>query len=704
MTKSRPSCPAEGRLKPSSPARAFSLSTWACLLLILLVGAALRLAALDAVPPGLTHDEANNVADGAGILRGVCLLFFPVAQGKEPLYLYSVAGMMSLIGRTPFAMRLTTAFWGMLLLAVTFATTYRMFGRPAALLTTAGLALSFWGFSTSRMGLRAVTLPVFFTLTVYFLYRATLPRPARHSWRLAILGGLFLGITQYTYLAARVAPAVALLYALYLLLTRRRAGWTAIARIALAVALAAAVAAPLYLYLHFHPGLAVRIGMLDQPLRALAAGDPGPLWARVRPALGMFFLSGDTFAPYNIVGRPLFDPLTGVLFVLGLLVALWRWRRPAYGLALLWFAVGVFPAIVTGIEAVNLRAIMAQPVVYLFPALAVTTLARRGGAMEWRLYGWRRWVYGLAVLLLMAAGAEAAHAYFVTWANHRDTRAHYHVDLVAIADDLQAHPDADPAAVSGLYPGQFHDPRVVAAVPEYHDTATRWFDARGGLSLPAAAGRLYLPAVTPLDATLQAPFSAHATLLYTLTLRSEDFDPTVTVYRWDSPAALDDLLASMGRQPLYWSPADAFPPDNPLANAQPLTPPVAVGDRLTLLGYDLRTPAVAAGGSVEVVSLWRVSAAQPDEVVLFTHLLDPGGGFVIAQDDRLDVPSWGWQAGDAFLQVHRFNLPSTLAPGWYVLEMGAYLRRDPTARLPVTVAPGTTHHRVLLTPLEVVAP
>lgn len=153
-----------------------SIASWALLLSILLAGAALRLAALDRIPPGLTHDEANNVADAAGVLRGICPLFFPVAQGKEPLYPYSLAGMMALLGQSPFVMRLTTAFWGVLLLAATFAAVRRLFAVPEALLTTAWLAVSFWGFTTSRMGLRAVTLPLFFSLSLYWLYRSTLSR------------------------------------------------------------------------------------------------------------------------------------------------------------------------------------------------------------------------------------------------------------------------------------------------------------------------------------------------------------------------------------------------------------------------------------------------------------------------------------------------------------------------------------------------
>lgn len=457
------------------------------------------------------------------------------------------------------------------------------------------------------------------------------------------------------------------------------------------------VATPLYLYLHFHPGLDVRVGMLDEPLRALVAGDPGPLWAQVRSASRMFFVYGDTFVPYNLPGRPIFDPISGTLFVVGLLLAMWRWREPACALALIWFGVGTFPALATGIEAVNLRAILAQPIIYLFPGLAVAALARRVRPPL------RTLVYGLVALLLLATAVEAAYAYFVTWANDRDVRVHHHVDLVAIAEYLDEHPDEGPVAVSGLFPGRFHDPQVVAATLRHKGTSLRWFDARGGLPLPAVPGRLLIPAVTPPDPALEPLLRAYAIPLDRIALRPDDFDPVVEVYRWDGPAAWSDALSTMGEGPVCWRSATAFPADDPLSECEPLGLPVVVGDRLRLSGYDLRTPRVRPGEVVEVVTLWETSGPETEEVVLFSHLLNSAGS-VVAQADRLDVPSWDWHADEAFLQVHRFPVPGDAPAGLYALEVGAYLRRDPAARLPVVVGPGEVQDRVLLAPVEVVGP
>ena len=111
---------------------------WTWFILVLALAAALRLYRLDSVPPGLTHDEANNVHDAASILHGVRPLYFPVAQGKEPLYPYSVALVMTLAGSSPLAMRLTSALWGLLLIVLSYVWAKRAFNYRVALWTAAG--------------------------------------------------------------------------------------------------------------------------------------------------------------------------------------------------------------------------------------------------------------------------------------------------------------------------------------------------------------------------------------------------------------------------------------------------------------------------------------------------------------------------------------------------------------------------------------
>ena len=64
------------------------------------VGAYLRFRNLGQIPPGLHFDEAANGMDGLNVWKGQLHIFFPANNGREPLFLYLVAGAVRLFGNT----------------------------------------------------------------------------------------------------------------------------------------------------------------------------------------------------------------------------------------------------------------------------------------------------------------------------------------------------------------------------------------------------------------------------------------------------------------------------------------------------------------------------------------------------------------------------------------------------------------------------
>ncbi len=153
--------------------RPLRLSPRVWILLILLAAAALRLFALGDVPPGMTHDEADHGLTALSILDGARALYFPIGYGREPLYDYATAAVMRATGPTLLAARLVSVYFGLLLIAATYAWARRAFGAPVALLTAAGLAGGFWPLMTARQALRSSILPAIFTLAVLFFWVGT---------------------------------------------------------------------------------------------------------------------------------------------------------------------------------------------------------------------------------------------------------------------------------------------------------------------------------------------------------------------------------------------------------------------------------------------------------------------------------------------------------------------------------------------------
>lgn len=696
--------------RQDSPGRRFEKTGWelGLLLLILLLAAFLRLYRLDSVPPGLTHDEASNGHDAAGVLEGVRPIYFTVGYGHEPLYPYSVALVMSLLGPTDMALRLTTVGWGMALILLSYGFARRLFGPLPALLTAAWMALSFWCVMTSRVGLRAITLAVTFAASALCFWLAfPFPggrlSPPQRRWVWWTLSGVFLGASVYTYMASRILPAVYLLFLAYLfvlsLLGARRSlfrhQWPGIAVLLL---VAAFVAAPLVHFLVTHPGAEQRIEQLSVPLQQAARGDFSGLWHNLTHTLPMFTLRGDPMWRYNIAGRPLLDSVSGALFYAGILVCLYHWRDPRHVFLLLWLIVGVSLALVTGPDATVLRSIAAQPAVFIIVALALATILR---FLYERAGWWGRFVgVGSVVVIIAGIGLRTTRDYFAVWGEHRDVRATYYHALVQEARYLDAQAEGGVVAFSSIHPGRFHDPYTVEIALRRDDLALRWFDGRSALIFPAEGEtRVIIPAIASLDRALKPFFEEHASRIHTENFRPDDLIPHFDVYRFDAASALRALLSVAEGNPVYWCPSDVFPADEPQAACDLLVLPVSLGDVVELVGYDLRSPTTEPGGEVELLTMWRVRAPFASEAVIFTHLLDRSG-HVVGQVDRLDVPSYYWQPGDAFVQLHRFQIDADAPPGLYHLVVGVYTRKDP-ARLPVLVDGAAVDDRILLSPVEV---
>ena len=694
------------------------------LALILIVAAAFRFYQLDRIPPGFTHDEAGHGMDAIAILHGARPIYETVGYWREPLYDYAVALLMPIFGPHDLTLRLTSAFAGLLLIVVAHFWIRRAFDVPTALLTSAFLAVSFWAISTDRQALRSALLPTLFAAVVYFVWRAVRPhrrtaaarigaspggpaaedsagvRSASTRWFNYGMAGLFLGLCLYTYMAARALPGVFVLLGLYLLVFHRpvwRQHWLGLMAM---LGLGIALALPMFAYLAANPGTEVRLTQLSGPIDRLFSGDPSDLVSNVVGGLGLFTFSGDNLWLYNIPGRPLLDWVTGAVFYLGVFIAIRRFRRIEYALALFWLLAGMFPSLITGVVASSLRSIAAQPVVYLLAATGAVEAMRGLERLEAS-----RVVRSLPLAVLIAAVTlSTAQDYFVVWGQARDVRVAYHATLSEIADYLeQSAPPQSAVAVSSIYPNRFHDPYAMALMLRREDLALRWFTGSfidpGGAphaSLvfpgidPARAAEpapdlplVVVPAIAPVDQVFARVFARHATQIAAVDLRSDDFDPRFEVYRFDGAGALAELLAA--------------------SSAQTYT--LDFGHALELIGYRIGAAQVRPGETVEVLTTWRVASRFERELVLFTHVLsgDPGRP-VLAQQDSLDVPSYYWSAGDAFGQVHRFAIPPDTKPGNYLLEVGAYTRDD-GKRVPVYDATGAVAaDRVLIGSIDVPAP
>ena len=658
------------------------------LVIILLVAAFLRLYRLDAIPPGLTHDEADTGHFVAAVYRGEpSQVETPYGYAYQPFTMYSGALFMALFGPTDLALRLHSAFFGMVLLVFTYLWTRRAFGLAVGLGSAALVAVSFWTVCDSRFALNSAPAPALFTGAVYFLWLAMDDEGGKRRWWAWGLFVLLLTGSFYAYEAALAAAASLGLLFVYLAFVnrtrfRRHGVWFAGALVVVGL-----LTAPHLL----DPASWGRTSTLSEPLQAALQGDWRPLLPNVISTLGTFSFSGDSFVTYNLPGRPIFDPITSLFFYGGIALCLWRWRKPAYAFVLMWMVMGIVPSLIIGEWTSTLHSKAAQAPILLLPALCAVEVghfvAARFGSR------WARVFAAICVIWLSVVAVSTGYDYFVRWGQAPETRAAYFHNLTAITDYLNATEHSGPVALSSPFPDLPLDPFIADMRVQRDDLSLRWFDARRAVVFPDATHSLLIvPPNTPLDPYLAEQLDLR--LVERVLMRPDDVDPYFDVFEWCPDAALSRFLASPG--------------ETVVAGDEPLRLPVSLS-AVELVAYELPAPAVAPGEMVTLVTVWRI--LDPDTLgpvpkhaygpaaVIFAHLLD-AGDTVVGQEDRLDAPAWNWHKGDAFAQVHRFQVAPDTLPGLYRLEVGIYTREDLT-RLPIVVNGVEVDDRILLQPVEV---
>ncbi len=656
------------------------------ILLVLLLALLLRLFLLTAVPPGLTHDEANHGREAIGVLDGEFLFYFPLNYGSEPLYSYTVAGSMLLFGENVFALRLVNVLFGVLAIAATYLWSRWAFDERVAWVTAVLLSVSFWPLASSREALRAGMLPFFMLCAVWFFwkiladdnsYKKDQPQRRRErkerrdqsadkspgiwikqNWKWIVGFGGSVAVMLHIYLAARVAWLLFPLFLLYLFIWHRvtfRRSWLPTL---VGLFLAGLLAIPMFVYVKLNPYVLTRLDMLDGPLQGVRAGNLLPLLQNMGGALLAFVWPGygDMFLAYNIPGRPVFDGITAVFFLAGVGLCLWRWKRPSYAFILLWFAVGIIPSLITGATANTTRNLAALPAVFLLPSVGFWGV---GDGLMRRLPRITPSILRLvAVGWLLLAAIVASYDYFVVWGQSTAVRDAYQQTLAAEVAYLQAEEPTQPVVLSSVYPNIVHDPSIYLLLQNGANWETRWVDARYALVVPNGDGATYLiSAATPLHPA----FAQFLDKVERVDVAVDDLNPYFDVYTLNQER-LDAWLGGGGDS------GDTA---------------VSFNNAITLLDAQWVQPQLRPGETAELITVWQIN--DPTQIgpqvpplfttdtVMFTQLLDENGN-LFAQRDALEAPSWNWQTGDILIQIHPIPIPAETAVKEYKAIVGFYDR------------------------------
>ena len=439
--------------------------------LITLLAFVLRLINIDSTPAGIYPDEAQNGWDAyLAWQSGDWRWFYPDNNGREGLFINLIGLSFAALGVSILALKLPSIIAGTLTVPGLYLLIRELFRRTSfsremALAGAFFTAVSFWHINFSRIGFRAILLPLILVFSFWLLWRGLrLLRengPARGFFRGAgasfFFSGLIFGLGLHTYIAFRVAPAI-LVVLLVALLIGGKFSWRELLKPAAVFTLGALISAAPMLWT-FAQNPEYLSGRSSVSIFDPANNDgnlPLALGKTLTLSLGMFNFYGDQNWRHGFPPYPTLEPLTGVLFLIGLGVALlsaiggslgvfWRkFRRrkkkislAVYWFLLAWFGLMLAPEFLT-VEGLphSLRAIGALPAVYIFAALGL-------GKILHKLQGrgnFRSLVVPITLTLMIYIGLFGALKYHIYWASRPEAAGAFNANLTAIARAVAEEP------------------------------------------------------------------------------------------------------------------------------------------------------------------------------------------------------------------------------------------------------------------------
>lgn len=632
---------------------------------LLIIAAFFRLWHLGSAPPGMHAEELVNIQLSEQMARGhVSVLYEEARPAREGLYFALLAGSTALTGHGLILWRLPSVWLSLLSLAMTATLLRRLFGSRVALLATGLMAVTFWPVWIGRMVLHITVLPLATTFSLYVLTRAYLSRETTNSSLWFTVAGISLGVAQYIHATAWTLPVLMMVFVVYRSFVSREEVKHHLGNVLYSLSLVAVMILPLLIFLIRHPGAREPVPLGQQP--GLLAEIPG----RIVSSLAGLALRGDMLPDHNIPGRPVMGPIIAALLVMGIAIAIARIRRPQYGLAILWLAVGLLPtAFLPRKPDFEYMAII-LPVIFVFPALSMAAIyyaLRSRFTDRLRPLGLGL-VTALVFLIVGGAAVNTYRDYFMIWPTMGDVRLNYEADLGVLARYLDTSDDPSPISVCSTPVDRQSNPFALTNADLLHllmhrrDVPIRYFDCTQGLVLASGgeSQRIIFPRGHYYD---HLPGSL---LVWMQDAQNEDVPymrPDV-IMRVDVSVKLADTVgAFITTAPTAW------PPES---GSELAALPVPFEGNVTFLGYEVRDETLRSTDWVEMTTYWRLDGPPPAELSMFAHLLG-NPVVVISQDTGLGAQINTLQARDVFLQYSMIQTPGQMAEGLYPLSVGLYI-------------------------------
>jgi len=375
--------------RDSVPAHAIGL------VVLLVIALLVRAYDLAHIPANLGGDEGTQGVAAMELIERPLGNPFSTGWYSVPTMSFLAYGLsMRVFGATVTGLRMLSALIGAATVLTTFLLARDLWGERVAWLSGIMLTVSHFHIHFSRLGSNQIFDGFFMTLALWLLVRGlrsrdngSISRGGSHATgRLKFaLTGATIGAGWYGYFGARLVGIIAACYL----------GWRAVVehrflarygRDMLVMACAAlVVVAPLLLHYTAHPEtMASRFnqvsifasGWLAREQEITGRSAASLLLQQFWKSISAFNYTLDPTFWYR-PQIPLLDFFSGILFIIGLVWSIARWRWPANGLLLLWFWLAIILGwVLTENPPSSMRMTVIAPALAILVALGLDWLMR----------------------------------------------------------------------------------------------------------------------------------------------------------------------------------------------------------------------------------------------------------------------------------------------------------------------------------------
>lgn len=388
---------------------------WLLFSSVFLIAVILRFYKISSLPVGVSPDEAYYGNQALNFLQNTSLKNYYSAILAGGVFEKFIILSIKIFGNTIFALRVVPSLFGLAAIIMTFVLSKKWFNTRTALIISFFMAISPWMIVISRSVSPASMMPFLVSLTLYLSTLLVIKKRIIYG----ILLGLTVAVGLCTYFTFYVIIPVLLIG--FTIFFAKNKKWLNQASRCLIAGISTFIIAivPLFFIFLRHPSVYTN-KIFNMTFFANGAYHDkllSKLGDGLAKAILAFNFRGDENYFYNLAGLPLLNTFMGIMFVLGIMIAIVRIKRTKYAVIISLFVFSLIPLILSfetsslslalSISAVSVFVLMGIGVNYLlakwYSIFPINNLARNIGL-------------SLVLVLMFLSMWQSYKQYFVAWA------------------------------------------------------------------------------------------------------------------------------------------------------------------------------------------------------------------------------------------------------------------------------------------------